>query len=132
MCKQSIPGRFSPPMRPGYKASYKCTYKIVACSMKSRTKPGIFSHRLTGEICSCGARCYGYHMKGIKLLPHSIHSRLTINISKSLGQTNFKAYVGENFPKEEQVILRAVCTVTKSDSLGADNLVPPSHTISVL
>ena len=38
--------------------------------------------------------------KTIKLLPRSVHSRLTISISKALDQSNFKVHVGENFPKE--------------------------------
>ena len=64
----------------------------------------------------------------IKLLPCSVHSRLTINIFKALDQSNFKAHVGENFPKERTGDTKSSLYSDKSRQYGADNLVPPSHT----
>ena len=54
----------------------------------------------------------------IKLLPCSVHSRLTINIFKALDQSNFKAHVGENFPKERTGDTKSSLYSDKSRQFG--------------
>ena len=111
MRKQSIPGHFSPPMQPGYEASYKCTYK-VSCLQYEKGQIQVFFHTLVWGIL------LWLPQETIKLLPRSVHSRLTINISKALGQSNFKAHVGENFPKERTGDTKSSLYSDKSRQFG--------------